>query len=230
MRELDVFIQGETMDLCITTEEFARESSWYSWFNMPEVTKFLEQGIFPNTQRDQANFVLAESTRRLILIISNKKNYLGVISLSNIDLVKKKCDVAIVVNSAIDRRMAPYISLEAMARISEHGFVGLGMNRICAGQHINLAGWQQRMELLGYRIEGIHKRNFVKGREIGDSVSIACNFEDFEIISIHRGGLWDSLAQMRERIKKLPKDSFSRRLKQFLDNEGNNYYDTIFSL
>ena len=77
MKELDVFIQGETMDLCIPTEAFARESSWYSWFNDPSITRFLEQGLFPNTPEEQVEFFNSQGRDRLILIISNKKEYIG---------------------------------------------------------------------------------------------------------------------------------------------------------
>ena len=38
MKKLDVYISGETMDLCIPTLEFAKESQWYSWFNKPRLS------------------------------------------------------------------------------------------------------------------------------------------------------------------------------------------------
>ena len=229
MKELDVFIHGETMNLCIPTEEFARESEWYSWFNKPGVTRFLEQGMFPNTPEDQVAFFNSQKKDRIMTIISNKKKYIGIISLSNIKLVKQTCEVAIVVDTSLDRKMAPYISLEAMARISEHAF-SMGINRIEAGQHIKLKGWQQRMELLGYKLEGLHKKKFTKGHEVADSVTLACHFEDFQNIISHRGALWDSKDKMESRCRQLPRESFSDMINNFFENERNNYYSKIFSL
>ena len=56
MKKLDVYISGETMDLCIPTLEFAKESKWYSWFNNPKLTRYLEQGLFPTTPEAQEEF------------------------------------------------------------------------------------------------------------------------------------------------------------------------------
>jgi len=44
MKELDIFIEG-VMNLCAPTNEFAKESKRYSWFNKRSLTEFLEQGI-----------------------------------------------------------------------------------------------------------------------------------------------------------------------------------------
>ena len=231
MKPLDVFIAGELIDLCIPTEEFARESNWYSWFNNNTITKYLEQGVFPNSPDDQVNFFKTQkSSGRLMLIISNKRNYMGIISLSKIDLIKKTCDIALVVDSSIDKKMSPFISLEAMARVSEHAFINIGINRIEAGQHQKLKGWQQRLELLGYKLEGIHTRKFVKKRELANSVSIACTYNDYlEIIKI-RGHYWDCLDKMIKRINLLPEKSFADILNCYFSNERESYYNKVFSL
>ena len=74
MKDLEIFIPGETIDLCIPTQEFARESNWYSWFNNPDITRYLgERGNYQNTPEKQEKFFLAEKDKRLILIISTKK-------------------------------------------------------------------------------------------------------------------------------------------------------------
>jgi RimJ/RimL family protein N-acetyltransferase len=228
---LDVFILGETINLCIPTAAYARESLWYSWFNNPETTRYLDQGALPNTPDLQEQFFLKQASDRLLLIICNIVGQpLGVISLSSIDMVKKTCDIAIVVDTNSGKRMTPYIALEAIARITEHGFNVLGMEKISAGQHVKLAGWQQRMELLGYRIEGIHRKKFVKGHERADTMSISCTYQDYLEICALRGALWDSTDSMKERIRKLPKEMLSARLHSFMMTEGNSYYKKIFEL
>lgn len=230
MKNLDVFISGEVMNLCIPTEEFAKESKWYSWFNNLKITRFLEQGMFPNTHEDQVEFYRTEKSDRLMLIISNKKEYMGIISLANINLVKKKCDVAIVMDGSVDKQLSPYISLEAMARITEHAFHAMGINRIEAGQHIKLRGWQQRMELIGYKLEGLHKNKFIKAHEVSASVSIACLYDDFLDIVNHRGCIWDSMKNMKMRYKQLPQKAFVDMLNDFYVKERDDYYKQVFSL
>lgn len=230
MKTLDIFIEGETVNLCIPTAQFAAESEWYSWFNCKVITKYLNQGAFPNTSEKQLEFFDCQKNIRLTLIISNKEKYMGVISLSNINLNEKSCEIALVVNNNADRRMAPYISIEAMALITEHAFEMLGVNRIAFGQHLGLRGFQQRLELLGYKIEGLHHKKFTKGREVSDSIIVACLYEDFLEITRNRGKLWDSLDLMKTRFKKLPKQAFVDLLCEFHNNERNNYYKEIFRL
>jgi len=189
MIELDVFISGENIDLCIPTVEFAKNSKWYSWFNSSKVTRFLEQGIFPNSPEKQEEFMLSLGPERLTFIISDKSEYIGVVSLSFIDLVKKTCDIAMVINTEKRNDSRPYIiALESIARMTEHAFDRIGIERISAGQHVKLASWQNRMELLGYKLEGWHKNKFVKGPEVADAVSISCVREDYLAICNRRGG------------------------------------------
>ena len=229
--KLNVFISGEIIDLCVPTREFAEKSDWDSWFNDPKITRYLEQGVFPNSPGFQVDFLEKQQKERLLLIISNRKEYLGVVSLSSIDFFKKRAQVALVMNSASDVLKSPLISLEALARITEHGFQTMGLNRIAGGQHINLsAGWGQRMELFGYRVEGINRHSFVKGREIADGVWVAAVYEDYMKIKSIRGEYWDSAAKMEERIKKLSKNKFIDGLQAFMNEKGESYYENIYNL
>ena len=230
MKKLDVYISGETMDLCIPTLEFAKESKWYSWFNNPQLTRYLEQGLFPITPEAQEDFFYSQGKDRLIFIISNKSDYMGVVSLSHINLIKKTCEIATVIDSSVDKLQSPYIALEAIARITKHAFEVLGINRIFAGQHKQLVGWRQRMELLGYVVEGIHADKFNKGRETADAISLACVHSTYKRIVKHRGALWDSREKFKIRYKTLPKEDFTIKLEKFFDSERTKYYDKLFAL
>ena len=53
---LNIFKKGETVDLAVPTEQFALNSDWYSWFNRPDLTKYLDQGISKNTPELQAKY------------------------------------------------------------------------------------------------------------------------------------------------------------------------------
>jgi len=230
MEELDIFAEGETIDLCIPTKEFARDSNWYSWFNDPGITRYLDQGKYPNTREKQEEFLESQKDERLILIISTKgRIYKGVVSL-NFGNTTNICNLAIVTDFLIEPQLSPFAALEAVARISEHGFEIMGLKRISAGQHIHLVDWQQRMELLGYRIEGIQRNNFIKGQEVSDTMSVACLYEDYASIVSKRGALWDSMANMKERIHSLPSPGLNHQLSVFLESEGSTYYREIFEL
>jgi RimJ/RimL family protein N-acetyltransferase len=230
---LDVFIKGELINLCIPTQDFVLESNWYNWFNSPKTNRFLEQGAFPNTKSDQLLFFNTESKNksRLILIISDKEKYIGTVSLSFINHEKKTASVAIVIGENSSKHENSHLmALESMSLITEHGFTLLGLIRIDAGQHRMLHKWQQRLELLGYKAEGIKKNGFVKGIERSDSISIAVTLDEYLVLKKNRGRYWDSASLMNSRINKLPAETFYSKLSEFLNKEGKKYYSDIFSL
>jgi len=229
---LDVFIEGELVDLAIPTEDFAAGNIWYKWFNDKSINKYLEQGVFPNTKTAQVDFFKSMGKSRLALVVQNKEGKpLGIVSLSFINFQKRSCDFALVIDSAADIRVAGFGALEASALIVEHGFNILGVTRINAGQHADLFGWQQRLELIGFRLEGYHKSKFVKGSSVADSVSIAALYTDFCEICGRRGGkLWDSFDNMKKRIKKLPKESARQKFNNQFNKELKAYYKNIQDL
>ena len=226
--KLDVFIKGELIDLCIPTLEFVKQSQWYNWFNNPKTNRFLEQGAFPNTIEDEIDFFERERRNRLILIITDKnQDELGVISLSFINFNKKTADIALVLSEKQRERLA---ALEAMARVTEHAFTTMGLLKISAGQHKDLFKWQNLLELIGYKVEGIFEKGFIKGGERVNAVHISSNIEDYKKIVANRGSLWDSNEKMLKRKANLPGPQFVTLLNEYFDTVRKDYYDRVFAL
>lgn len=230
MKKLDVFIKGDLIDLCVPTLDYAADSDWYNWFNDARLTRFLDQGLFPNTSEKQVDFLKSSRDNRIILVISYQQTYLGVVSLSSINWIKGWADIALVVNKYKVKKYDNLIPLEAIARLTEHAYTILNLKRISAGQHILLSSWQERLELLGYRLEGIKQEGFVKGSEVSNAVWIAATRRDYDTLVKNRGKYWDSAAKMRKRIEKLPKNSYYSKLEAFVSKEGRQHYDKIFKL
>ena len=228
--ELDNFIEGENIDLCVPTEDFAEKSDWYSWFNNQDITRYLEQGLYPNTRKDQKNF-LNDSKERLILIIKKKKSniFFGTISLSSINQEKKICDISLVLN--FKKKYNLLSALESIALITEHAFEKLGIKRINAGQHIQLHKWQNLMELVGYKLEGIHVKKFIKGNETSNSISISCLFEDYIKLKKKRVRLYDGNLKIMNRLKQKKKIfPYFDLLNNFYKKQREKYYSKIFKL
>ena len=233
--KLDKFIHGETINLNIPNINFAKKSNWYKFFNSDKNTKFLDHGVFPNTADKQIKFFSnIKNDNRLVLIICDKdENFIGVINLSSINYEKLSADISLILNqdSSIGSTPKNFLSaLEAIALMTEHGFEKLGLNRISAGQCINLNKWQNIMELTGYKIEGVHKDKFVKGMIISDVMTISCSKNDYLYLKKKRGKLWDNKNNMLKRIKKLPKVTALKKIKDQLKFLDNQYYKKIFNL
>lgn len=230
---LDVFLEGLLVDLAIPTSRFARGDTWFRWLNEPTITRYLaDHGIFPNSKEKQEAFFLSHEQTRLILVLQTKQGKpRGIVSLSKIDWRRRNCDFAIFLDSEVDPKTSPLAALEATALIVEHAVEKMGIDRIQAWQHTNLAPWQQRLELVGFRLEGVHRLGFVKGAESADSVSIAATKYDISTIRAHRNGrLFDSPEKMLQRIKSLPEKSLRSQLNDFTSEIANSYYEDLFQL
>jgi hypothetical protein len=200
-----VFLPGETIDLCVPQE--ADFDIWSGWFNSQSVTTFLEQGKYPQTRDQQVEFYKNEvSAGRFLCMIKAKDGaLLGVISLSTINFEKSSAQIALVCPGT--SRRAPLAGLEAMALATQHAFSRFGLNRIWAGQaYPGLKKWTQRLSLIGYSAEGFARDGFVHGLIVTDSVQISILRRDYLRISARRAGtLWPGEQRMRLLISELQK-------------------------
>ena len=156
-----------------------------------------------NTPESQLEFFKNIPKDKLVFIMQTKNHIPnGVISFSKIDLKKKSADWAIVKDNSIEPKLRGISALESAALLIEYGFEELGLKRISASQHTDLKKWQTRLELLGFKLEGIHENRFVKGNEIANEQTISCQYSDYFNIKKHRNGkIWDSKIKMLERKK-----------------------------
>ena len=233
MIKINPYIFGENINLCKPTKKFALESEWYSWFNDSLNTKYLDQqGEEINTPEKQLKFFLS-TKNRFILIIQDKKSkkYVGTVSLSSINSKKKSCEVAIVRDLKQNKFSSTLSSLESISLITEYAFEKMDMRYISAGQHIDLKKWQNQMELVGYKLEGLQTDRFYKFGKEADTVSIACHIKDYKDIKKNRKKLWDGNQKMFNRYKQLIKmEKFSDKMIKFFETEKKDYYKKVFEL
>ena len=97
---LSVFIEGEIVNLKVPDENFVENSNWYNFLNSKRNTRFLEHGVYPNNLTKQKEFYLnlQKDNRIVLLIFDKEENFLGIISLSFINLERKSADISIVIN------------------------------------------------------------------------------------------------------------------------------------
>tara|TARA_B100001123_G_C15342362_1_gene1035543 strand:- start:1513 stop:2205 length:693 start_codon:yes stop_codon:yes gene_type:complete len=229
---LKILKNGETVDLAIPTEHFALNSQWYSWFNRPDLTKYLYWGTFENTPELQAEYFRNLEKNKKVFIIQTKNHIpCGVISFSKINMKNKSADWAILKDNKIEPQNKRISALESVAMLIEYGFEDLGLKRISCGQHVELKGWQNRLELLGFKLEGIHEKKYVFDKEVADAQSLSCQYEDYIKIKKFRGNkIWDSKIKMLDRINNLPKKTLRESLDNFFENERLDYYNKVFFL
>ena len=118
--------------------------------------------------------------------------------------------------------------LEAKARITEHGFNVIGLERIYGSQVVALADWQKYQLLFGFRLEGFHRRSFRKGHQVEDSVTSACLLEDFLKIQKSRDGhYWPGKKKMLELMRAMPAESPVDKLQEAINAAMGDYLSRI---
>jgi hypothetical protein len=122
--DYDIFIKGETIDLCVPSDDKWVLDQWYRWFNRDEITTYLAQGFYPNTLKSQKAFydTLGNNDSRIVLLIKPKDydGFVGVASLSSINLVLRQCDFALVIGKKLNTSGSMYYGLEAKALLTQH--------------------------------------------------------------------------------------------------------------
>lgn len=211
----DVFIQGETICLCPPSEEIARRTNWYRWYNDQKICEYLRHGLYPNTVEKQVEHFnnLPDDTLLLMVVngVTNDRQLIGIVSLMHINERAGAAEFAL----AIGEHHKPYETLEATSLLLEHGFEVIGLDRIWAGQAYELKKWNQKMEILGFRNEAVIKNGFRRGHKIQDSVIASVLRETFEP--------WTSVDDVMSRINNLPKKGFSELMREELDRLWEGY-------
>ncbi|MBH09578.1 MAG: hypothetical protein CMG74_04340 [Candidatus Marinimicrobia bacterium] len=74
---------------------------WYEWFSDEEITKYLTERHWPNSQDTQLDFYksLKDNKEKLVLSIIDKGNdkHIGIISLSGINWVHRYAEISVVI-------------------------------------------------------------------------------------------------------------------------------------
>ena len=231
--DYDIFIPGETIDLCVPSDDKWVLNQWFRWFNRQEITTYLSQGVYPNTLKSQKAFydTLGNNDKRIVLLIKPKKydGFVGVASLSSINLIHRQCDFAMVIGKKLATSNSLVFGLETKALMTQHAIEKIGLERINSFQIIELVKWQRWQILLGYQIEGLMRKKFRKGNKTYDLLMSSCLLEDYERIIKSRGGeLWPGKLKFLELMKKLPKNTLIDEIMSWLPKKQKQYWSKVF--
>lgn len=235
-KTFDIFIEGEVVDLCVPNDELWVMEQWYRWFNNQETTKYLEHGVFPNTLENQRKYYesIVKNRDRITLLIKPKKKeyFIGVATLSSINLFQRQCDFSMVIGRQDDIPDSMFYAMEAKSRMTEHAFESLGVERINSGQVIDLIKWQRWQVLFGYQIEGILRKKFRKGYKLYDVMMSSCLIEDYmKIKEMRNNSLWPGKTKLFELLKMFPEESMIDKMQRWLCREKEEIWkSTVFDI
>jgi RimJ/RimL family protein N-acetyltransferase len=225
----DVFLAGELVDLVLPNERAIHTDRWYAWFNDQELTRNMEQGMYPKSAKDQEAFLaeLRATPSRFALMIKPKHEdaVVGICSLSRISHVTRQADFAMVIAKKSPTFKGTFFGMEAKCLMTEHAFETMGLERINSYQSTALKDWQRWQILFGYKMEGILRKALRKGHRTYDVMVSGCLLEDYLALKALRGGrLWPGQERMMPLIRDLPKESLEQKLQQALSTTIEQHY------
>jgi RimJ/RimL family protein N-acetyltransferase len=234
LHKYDVFISGETIDLCVPSDDEWTLSQWFRWFNNDKITTHLAQGIYPNTlnlQRKYCNTLEVDNSRIALLIKpKNYDGFIGIASLSSINLAQRQCDFAMVIGERIDAKGSLFYGLEAKALLTQHAMEKVGVERVNSSQSIDLIRWQNWQILFGYQVEGLLRKKFRKGNKTYDVIVSSCLLEDYEkLVNVRDGNLWPGKSKMFQLLKELPDQTPITEIISWLPNKQKLHWQKIFT-
>lgn len=191
---------------------------WFSWLNDKKITRCLGQGVYPNTIEKQIEFVesLKKDTSKVVLCVIDKSNnkHIGVVDISDIDLLNRKATISVFIG---EKQSPPEAALEALALMTEYGFDRLNLNKLNAGQCEGLWRWVNKIELIGYRIEGYTESMLIRDGKIHDGFYTGITAERFYKLRSERNGniCTEDINNLASRARK---ENLAEKIKRFLDD------------
>lgn len=162
--KVDVFIEGNEIDLICLNEDIVEQSNWYNWFNNESLTKKMQKHYYPNTKSMQLEFYkksIENNPSKVQCGIYSQKDELlvGTISLNNIDFINRNCELSVIIGEPKFQNLNALV--EAHRLMLRHAFDTLNLNRVYGGSvipEINLLFCRA----LGYSSEGELKSHVFK--------------------------------------------------------------------
>ena len=174
------FLVGEQLYLR-TLEESDVNEEYLGWLNDSEVTRYLETGKFPATLSSLRIYLqrFEDSNTDLIFAIVDRETeqHIGNVTLNRISWIHRTADTGLMIGRK--QFWGKGCAFEAWSLVIEHAFNRLGLRKIVAGAFVDNAASVAVLKKLGFKEEGIlRKEAFVDGKYL-DTIRLGMFREEF---------------------------------------------------
>ena len=146
----NTFLVGHSIELRVPSEDDIWNSNWHSWYNNIETTRHNSHGLYPISVQQEAEIIQNNMNRNDSIVCSvydlNSAKLIGNVALQNIDLINRRCNIAITIGEPASFSVA----VEAYGLLCTHAFMRLNLERISDGTHENLKEAKKNFEKYFY--------------------------------------------------------------------------------
>ena len=179
---------GHTIYLRNPLDEDIKEGNWHDWYNDMQITKYNRHGVYPITRDKELEYINNNKNKKsnitLAIIEKNGDRLVGNISLYNIDLINRNCNLGL----TIGEKSSISTGVEAFGLMADHAFNRLNLNRIEEGTHEKLEIFVKMLKSIGFKKDGVAKEYFLRNGVFSDKIMYSLLFRDFQKLKKDRQG------------------------------------------
>jgi RimJ/RimL family protein N-acetyltransferase len=157
------------------------EGNYFQWLNDQEVTRWMQNGIFPNSAESMLEYYMSVATSRsdmvLAIIVKDQERHIGNIGLSGLNQVFRNAEIGILIGEK-DAWGKGYGS-EAIRLLAGHAFRRLNLHRVSAGATAENIGCIKAFEKAGFTREGISRQAYFCEGQYRDCVHLGMLREEY---------------------------------------------------
>jgi len=149
--------------------------SYFDWLNDQEVTRWMQQGVFPNSQELMEIFYKNQSISQtdivFAIVLSDADTHVGNIRLHEIHQVFRSGMISLIIGEK--DYWGKGLGTEAIELLAGHAFKRLNLNRLHAGTAEPNVGCIRAYEKAGFRQEGISRKAYFCEGEYVDVINLS---------------------------------------------------------
>lgn len=159
------------------------EGDYFQWLNDREVTKFMDSGIFPNTQEKLEEFyknnALSSNNVILAIIDVDSDKHIGNIKLGPINWISRISPLGIMIGNKEfwGKNYAP----ESIKLVLDYAFRRLNLHKITLGVVEKNNAAVSVYKKTGFKVEGLAKSQFYLDGEYCNAIYMGMTREEFLI-------------------------------------------------
>jgi [ribosomal protein S5]-alanine N-acetyltransferase len=164
----DIFLRG--------VSEQDLNGGWYTWLNDPEITKYQNKGIIPNTFERQTKFYeyLLQSQQDIVFSIVHKDSdeHIGIVGVHKIDFIHRNAELGIIIGKR--EHWGKGYSSKCVEAVKKYSFGTLNLHRLMVLVIKNNVASQRIFAKAGFEDEGLMKDFLFKNGEYHDAHVMGC--------------------------------------------------------
>lgn len=159
------------------------EGDYFQWLNDREVTKFMDSGIFPNTQEKMEEFYknTALSSNNVILVIVeiDSDSHIGNIKLGPINWISRISPLGIMIGNK--EFWGKNYASESIKLVLDYAFKRLNLHKVTLGVVEKNNAAVSVYKKAGFKVEGLAKSQFYLDGEYCNAIYMGMTREEFLI-------------------------------------------------